>query len=329
MEETIKFLIAEDEAPVQSLLRTVLEEKDYRDIHQARDGIEALESLRQVRPDILITDLRMPRLDGEELARRSLRLQPDLTILVMTGNGTVENAVRMMKEGVFDFITKPFTLETLTTSIDRGVERTRALAELHGVREVVEALMAALESKDIYLKGHSRRVSRTAGFVARALGLPKKRVNLLEIAALVHDVGKIGVREEILNKPGPLTLDELGQMKMHPQYSRDILRPVAYLREVLDDVYHHHERFDGSGYLEGLEGEAIPLGARVISICDAFDAMASDRAYRSAMSEEAIIDILEKQRGIQFDPSLVDLFLKCLPEMKESHVIEDPHAVRG
>jgi putative two-component system response regulator len=328
MEETIKFLIAEDEAPVQSLLRTVLEEKDCRDIHQARDGVEALESLRRIRPDILITDLRMPRLGGEELARRSLHLQPDLTVLVMTGNGTVETAVRMMKEGVFDFITKPFSLETLIASIDRGIERTRALAELHGVREVVEALMTALESKDIYLKGHSRRVSHMAGAMARALGLPKKRINLLEIAALVHDVGKIGVREEILNKPGPLTLDELAEMKMHPQYSRDILRPVAYLREVLDDVYHHHERFDGTGYLEGLRGESIPLGARVISVCDAFDAMASDRAYRSAMPEEVIVDILKKGAGVQFDPSLVDLFLKGLPEMKESHVIEDQHAVR-
>jgi putative two-component system response regulator len=329
MEDVIRFLIAEDDAPVRSLLRSILEEREFMDVHVARDGMEGLEKLRTLRPDILITDLKMPRMDGEELSRRALRLQPDLTILVTTGNGTIENAVRMMKEGIFDFITKPFSLDALIASIDRGIERTRGLAELHGVRDVIEALMAALESKDIYLKGHSRRVSRMAGFLARALGLPRKKARLLEIAALVHDVGKIGIREEILNKPGPLTPEETKEMRMHPQHSREILRPVGYLRDVLDDVYSHHERYDGSGYMEGLRGEAIPLGARVIAVCDSYDAMASDRAYRPAMPEDEILAIIARLRGIQFDPDLVDLFLKHLPEIKESHVLADPTDIRG
>jgi putative two-component system response regulator len=328
-QETVRFLIAEDEPAIQSLLRSVLEERQYADVHIAQDGHEALERLAVLQPDILITDLRMPRLDGEELSRRALAEQPDLTILVTTGNGTIENAVRMMKEGVFDFITKPFSIETLIASIDRCVERTRALAELHGAKEVVEALMAALESKDIYLKGHSRRVSRLAGFLARALGLPRKRARLLEYAALVHDVGKIGIHEDILNKPGPLTPDEVQVMRLHPRYSRDILLPVAYLHEALDDVYHHHERFDGMGYIDGLKGEQIPLGARIITVCDSYDAMASDRAYRPAMREEEIVAIFRKLRGQQFDPMVADLFLERLPEIKETHVLEDPRAQRA
>jgi len=327
MEEDIKFLIAEDEPAVQSLLCSVLEERDYRDVQVAGDGQEALERLQDIRPDILITDLKMPRMDGEELSRQALRLQPDLTILVTTGNGTIENAVRMMKDGVYDFVTKPFAIDHLVESIERGVERSRNLAELHGMRQVIEALMAALESKDIYLRGHSRRVSRMAGFMARALGWPRKRARLLEYAALVHDVGKIGIHEDILNKPGPLSPEELTEMKKHPQHSREILRPVAIMKEFLDDVYHHHERYDGSGYPDGLKGDKIPLGSRIISICDAYDAMASDRAYRSAMDEDVILDILSRLRGIQFDADLVDLFLKCLPEIKESHVLEDPSPV--
>ncbi len=324
MEDRIKFLIAEDEPAVQSLLCSVLEERNFHDFLVAGDGEEAYRGLQKIRPDILITDLKMPRMDGEELARRALRIQPDITILVTTGNGTIENAVRMMKEGVYDFITKPFSIKHLVESIDRSVERTRNLAELHGVREVIEALMAALESKDIYLKGHSRRVSRLCRFLAMAMSWERKRVRLLEYAALVHDVGKIGIREEILNKPGPLSPEELVEMKKHPVHSRDILRPVRFLQDVLADVYHHHERYDGTGYPEGLRGEDIPLGSRIISIGDAFDAMASDRAYRPAMHEDKIIDILKRLRGIQFDPNLVDLFLKCLPEIKETNVLEDP-----
>jgi response regulator RpfG family c-di-GMP phosphodiesterase len=321
-EEPIKFLIAEDEPAVRSLLCSVLAERDYHDIQEAGDGQEAIERIRKRRPDILITDLKMPRMGGEELARRALLLDPDLTILVTTGNGTIENAVRMIKEGVFDFITKPFSIETLNASIERGVERTRNLAELYGVRDVIEALMLALESKDIYLKGHSRRVSRMSGIVAAKLGWPRKRQRLLEYAALVHDVGKIGIQEQILNKPGPLTPWESSQMKMHPVYSRNILSPVAYLREALPDVYYHHERYDGGGYPEGLKGEAIPIGARIISICDSYDAMSSDRSYRSAMPEQDILEILKRMRGTQFDPALVDLFLENFAEIKDVHVLD-------
>lgn len=327
-EDRIKFLIAEDEPAVQSLLCSVLEERDFHDVQVARDGQEAIERLSVLRPDILITDLKMPRMDGEELARRALLLQPDITILVTTGNGTVENAVRMLKGGVFDFITKPFSIQALISSIDRGVERTRNLAELHGVRDVVEALVAALESKDIYLKGHSRRVSRLSGLIAGKLGWPRRQVRLLEYAALVHDVGKIGIREEILNKPGPLTPSEMELMKKHPVYSRDILRPVAFLREVLPDVYHHHERWQGGGYPEGLKGEAIPLGARIITVADSYDAMASDRAYRPAMSEKEILEVYRRLRGTQFDPALVDLFLRHFQEIKEIHALDHPLLVQ-
>ena len=327
-EDHVKFLIAEDEPAVQSLIRSVLAERDYREVEVAGDGQEALEKLPVWRPDILITDLKMPRLDGEELARRALALEPDLTVIVTTGNGTIQNAVRMLKEGAFDFITKPFSIDALIASIEGGVERTKSIAELNGVREVIEALMAALESKDIYLKGHSGRVSRMAGFVARALGWPRKQVRLLECAALVHDVGKIGIHEQILNKRGHLTAEEMEEMKKHTLFSREILRPVGYLRDVLPDVYHHHERFDGLGYPEGLAGEAIPVGARIISICDSYDAMASNRAYRAAMPPAEVRKVLLEQRGSQFDGKLVDLFLSCLPKMKEAYVLEDP-AVRG
>src|SRR5262245_19041498 len=321
-EETIKFLIAEDEPAVRSLLCSVLEERDYRDFQQAGDGQEAIERIKKCRPDILITDLKMPRMGGEELARRALLLEPDLTILVTTGNGTIEHAVRMIKEGVFDFITKPFSIETLNASIERGVERTRSLAELYGVRGVIEAHILALDSQDVYLKRHSRRVARMSGIMAAKLGWPRKRQRLLEYAALVHDVGKIGIQEQILNKPGPLTPWESSQMRMHPVYSRNILSPVPYLREALPDVYYHHERFDGGGYPEGLKAEAIPIGARIIAICDAYDAMSSDRSYRAAMPEQDTLEILKKMKGIQFDPALVDLFLEHFAEIKEVHDLD-------
>ena len=318
-EETLKFLVAEDEPAVQSFLCAVLEEQDHRNVAVALDGQDALQKIRAIRPDILITDIKMPRMDGEELSRKALELVPDLTILVTTGNATIESAVRMMKSGIYDFITKPFSIETLVASIDRSVERSRSLAELHGVREVIEALMAALESKDVYLRGHSRRVSLLCGAMAGYLGWPRKRVRLLEYAALVHDIGKIGVREQILSKNGPLSPDEFAQIRRHPVYSRDILRPVVYLQDALPDVYHHHERWTGGGYPEGIAGEAIPIGARIIAVCDAYDAMATDRAYRAAMSETEVLDALRRGRGTQFDPAIVDLFFEHFDQLREIH----------
>ncbi len=322
MEEDIRVLIADDEEAVQDFLCSVLREQNFKEVHVSRTGAEAYAKLIELHPDLLITDLVMPEMRGEELARRALEVQPDITILVTTGNGTLEGAVEMLRSGVYDFITKPFDLDCLHASLARGVNRCMTINEVSGARETIEALMVALESKDHYLRGHSKRVATMSGKLARLAGWKRQEVRMLEYAALVHDVGKIAISESILKKPGPLNDEEMRLIRKHPIFSRDILRPIRYLQRALPYVYHHHERFDGNGYPDGIRGESIPLGARIITVCDCYDAMGTERAYRKSMPRERILGILKEERGKQLDSQIVDLFLTNLESIVNPDLYE-------
>lgn len=313
----MKVLIADDEPAVLSLIGTIVEERGDCELHVAADGCEAFDKLARHRPDLLITDLKMPSMGGEELTARARELQPDLTILVETGNPTVEGAVRLMKDGVFDFVTKPFELEDLERRIDLALDHSRKGRGEHSVDATVNSLMAALGRKDPYLREHSYRVSDLARHLGRRLGLSAEEVKHLSWAALVHDVGKIGVPGTILHKKGRLSDAEFELIKRHPIYSWEIIRPIAYQyggKSTEAVVYHHHERIDGQGYPDGLRGNEIPLGARIICVCDSYDAMASDRPYRSRLPEAEIREILRKCSGTQFEGGIVQEFLQQLDE---------------
>jgi putative two-component system response regulator len=315
--DTIKVLVADDEPAVRSFLGALLEERGDCELHLAADGDEAFRKLAAHQPDLLITDLRMPRMSGEHLAARALELQPDLTIIVETGNPTLDGAVRLMRSGVFDFITKPFLFDDLQASLDRAMDRSRKRRSERSLDAIVESLMAALERKDPYLRGHSYRVSRLCESLGRDLGLGPLEIRRLSWAGLVHDVGKIGIPEAILHKPGALTETEFCTMKKHPIYSVEIVHPLSRLKggETGEaGIYHHHERMDGMGYPDGLVGEAIPLDARIIAVCDAYDAMATHRPYRGAMSDASIRSCLQRSAGEQLDGDLVEVFLNNLHE---------------
>jgi len=309
-EEAVKILIADDEPTILSLLRNVLEERKDCTLTLASDGEDALRKLRQTEPDLLITDLKMPRMGGEDLTRQALAVRPDLTVIILTGNGTLENAVRLMKEGVFDYVTKPFQVTDFMGAVDRAIGRVRSAFLSGDSQAILGSLMKALETKDAYLKNHSGRVADLAQKLCLDLGLDRKKALLVKRAALAHDLGKIGIPETILNKPGPLTEEEYCQVKKHPGYSVEIVRPLKEFQGCLRDIYHHHEHFDGKGYPDGISGDDIPLGGRIIAVCDAFDAMASDRSYRKALPQAAVLAVLREGRGHQFDPNITDEFMK-------------------
>jgi putative two-component system response regulator len=311
-----RILIADDELTMLSLMSSILEDSGRFVVTRARDGEEALARIGQEAPDLLITDLRMPRMGGETLTSRALALRPDLTILVTTGNGTIDGAVSLMKQGVCDFITKPFAVDDFLDRVQRAVEKVRMEPLSPASQAMVTSLLIALERKDPYIKNHSSRVAAHAGQLSRDLGFGQRESLLIERAGLVHDLGKIGVSERILNKEGPLDAGELEQIKKHPIYSADIIGPLKELRECLRDVYHHHERIDGKGYPDGLVGEAIPIGARVIAVCDAYDAMASARSYRGALPPDEVRRRLIAARGTQLEGDFVDTFLKRLTEQE-------------
>ena len=315
--EDLRVLVAEDESGARDLISAIFDAGGWSPPVTARNGVEALDRLGEDHYDILLTDLQMPRLGGEELVKRALRADPDLTIIVLTGNGTIDKAVDLMRQGVFDFLPKPYSIDQLLGSLDRAKDHVLHLAEHRGLAQVLNVLLKALESKDPYSTGHSERVAQLAVELGRKLGMNRGELEFLGYAALMHDIGKIGVREEILTKEGALTDEEFAEIKRHPEMSRDILAPVTCLRPGLDAVLHHHERWAGGGYPTGISGEQIPLEARIIAIVDAFDAMTSQRSYRNALPIEEALRRIENGAGTQFDPALAETFLAHFEEIIE------------
>ena len=311
----MRVLVAEDESGARDLITAVFDVGGWSPPVTARNGVEALERLGENRYDILLTDLNMPRLGGEELVRRALSTDPDLTVIVLSGNGTIPKAVDLLHRGVFDFLPKPFSIDQLLSSLDRAKDHVLHLAEHRGLKQVLDVLLKALESKDPYCTGHSQRVAQFAVALGKKLGMNRNELEFLGYAALMHDIGKIGVREEILTKEGSLSELEFAEIKVHPSISRDILAPVTFLRPCLDAVLHHHERWQGGGYPDGISGEAIPLEARIIGVVDAYDAMTSHRSYRRALPPEEALRRIKAGAGTQFDPTVAEAFLDHYAEI--------------
>jgi len=310
MSDAIDVLVADDEPAARYLVDSILEVSGWKRPVLACDGKEALQLLEESDFDVLITDLDMPQMSGDKLIPKALEINPDLTVLVMTGYGTIDRAVDLMKTGVYDFLCKPFEVDNFLVSLNKARDRVLNLSEVRGIREVVEALMAALESKDRYLEGHSSRVARYAVGLGGLLELNRRDLKVLEYAALLHDVGKIGIHEDILTKPSQLSDAEFDEIKKHPGYGRDILAPVSFLKPCLPIVLHHHERVDGRGYPHGIGGDEIPYCARIISVVDSFDAMNSQRSYRKALPVDKILDILAEVSGTQLDGEMCRVFLE-------------------
>lgn len=313
----LKILVADDDSGARELISVILSAEGWPSPTTVCDGEQALHEIREGHWDILVTDLDMPRMRGDELVLRALEQDPDLSIVVTTGDGSVASAVSLMKSGATDFIPKPFDVDDFLASMERAKSRALNINEVRGMRQTVGALLAALESKDRYLNGHSARVRNMAVKLGELFGLDRGQLRALGHAALLHDVGKIGVHEDILNKQGPLTKQEFDVIKEHPRMSADILAPVPFLQPSLRGVLHHHERWDGNGYPDGLTGEQIPLLARIIAVVDAFDAMTGDRSYRGALTVDQALDRIRTGSGKQFDPRIAALFDKHKDEILE------------
>ncbi len=304
----LKILVADDDSGACELISVILSAEGWPSPTTVADGEQALHEIREGHWDILVTDLDMPRMRGDELVLRALEEDPDLSIVVTTGESTVSSAVALMKSGATDFICKPYDVDEFVASMERAKSRALNINEVRGMRQTVGALLAALESKDRYLNGHSARVRNMAVKLGELSGLDRGQLRALAHAALLHDVGKIGIHEGILNKEGPLTEAEFEIIKKHPRMSADILAPVPFLQPSLEGVLHHHEHWDGDGYPDGLSGEQIPLMARIIAVVDAFDAMTGARSYRGALTADQALQIIRTESGKQFDPRIAALF---------------------
>ena len=331
---TFKIMLVDDEPANLRLL-----ERLFRRDHQvlsAGSGAEALRLLEQHDVALLVTDQRMPGMTGVELLQRAAVLRPHMVRIILTGYTDMEALVEAINYGqVYRYVTKPWENEDLRLTVVRALQHYEVNKSRHEMEEenkrlsrrlramargVIRAIADTVEAKDHYVYGHSRRVSSYALAIGRRMRLSVPLLEQLSLAALMHDVGKIGTPDSILLKPAALDDDECAIVRLHAERGARLLAGVPEMEDIAEAVRHHHEDFDGAGYPEGLAGERIPVASRVIRVADAYDAMTSPRPFRGALSHEAAVGELMRGAGTQFDPEVVRAFrgLEALAKIRGS-----------
>ncbi len=342
-----RILIVDDEAGIRDVLSRKLSSAGFQCL-TAQDGINAMKLLKSDQADLVLLDVTMPGKSGAAVLKDIKAKYPDIAVIMVTAVADVQIVISLMKAGAYDYVIKPVELNVLLFSIDRALEKRKLILEnreyqLHLEQKVAEqtkkirqaflnaitSLANALDAKDKYTHGHSERVTETAVAVAREMAMSRDTIERIELAGLLHDIGKIGISEDILNKPGKLTAVEFQHVQLHPEIGERILKPLIEDKEILLMIRHHHEYYDGSGYPDGLSGvqltqatgdpatakaraKSLSPGTMALSVADAYDAMTSDRPYRPAMTIEAACAELERGKGKQFCPDTVDAFVRHL-----------------
>jgi putative nucleotidyltransferase with HDIG domain len=322
-------LIVDDEAPIRKLLRRKLSGEGYQ--CEEADGAEQALNMLATNPiALVILDIKMPGKSGIELLPKIKSGYPDTVVIMATAVNDINVAVQCLKQGADDYICKPFNLEEVSLSVQRALEKRRLQLEIREYQQyleerieeqtgeirklflgAIEALVSALEAKDKYTGGHSRRVTEIALALGNELGLSAQDMEDLRWGTLLHDMGKIAVDQVIQNKLGKLTREEYEHVMIHAHVGAEIVRPMVS-EKITEMIEHHHDHYDGSGLHQVIAGDDIPLGARILAVADAFDAMISDRPYRSAMSITEIVEEIKRCAGTQFDPIVVAAFLNTV-----------------
>jgi putative two-component system response regulator len=288
---------------------------------QAANGAAALELARERQPDVVLLDVQMPGMDGFEVCRQ-LKADPALMlvpVVFLTGHGSRRARLEGLEAGATDFLNKPCDLVELEVRVRNLVNFRRLTTELDSAEQMVFSIARVVEARDQDTGDHCERLARLSVALGERLGLDDEQVTALRRGGYLHDLGKIGIPDEVLLKPGRLTDDEWTVMKRHVEIGVEICSPLRSLQPVLPLIRHHHERFDGSGYPDGLSGEEIPLLARVFQVVDIYDALTVDRCYRPAMSvEQAVAVVRDETESGFWDPGIVGEFLAMLEEEGES-----------
>ncbi len=339
-----RILVVDDEGPVCALLGERLAAAGF-DCRTCDSGEKALETLEAEPFDAVISDLNMPGISGLELLERVRERLPRVGFLMVTGVDDIRVGIQAMKRGADDYLTKPFQFEIVLASVQRALERKRLESEVENYRrnleqmveqrtrqyqaalkriemtydETLEALGAALDLRDNETAGHSQRVSRFCLEMAKAMSVEPERLKHIERGSYLHDIGKIGIPDGILLKPGKLTPEEKQIMESHARIGYDLVSRIAFLAQAAEIVLTHQERYDGTGYPQGLLGDEIPLGSRIFAVADTLDAMTSDRPYRRALPFAQAYDEIRRESGRQFDPAVVEVFV-AIPERRWAEI---------
>ncbi len=329
-----RVLVVDDEDSIRTALSKFLRSRGF-EVTEAANGDDALTAVQSgERFAAMLCDVCMPGMTGVELVPLVLAIDPSIAVMMLTAVNDANTATEALAAGAMDYLMKPVELKDLERAIERILHRRALVLEQRNVERlireevaartdeltmerravqqmsvaVIDALINAQEAKDVFLRGHSQRVADLAASIASAMGLDDELVEDIRLAGRVHDVGKIGVREAVLNKPDKLTPEEFEHVKNSVRLSVEILSPLTHLSRILPYIQDHQEHWDGSGYPRGLVGPEIAIGGRILHAADAYDAMTSRRAFREPMSPQDAMEVLSQQAGIQFDPEVFQTF---------------------
>jgi putative two-component system response regulator len=302
-------LVVDDDFRICEMARAALENHGFR-VSTRHRPLEALELLKDTRFDVILLDLVMAELSGGEVLAQLLQQDPNVVVLLMSGDPELEHG--RLPAGAYGFLAKPLSFPRVCQAIERAAAESELRGEHCQVHQFIRGLANAIEAKDHFTRGHSERVVHVTSAIAAALGLSESERRVLKTASVLHDIGKIGIPDAILLKPGPLTADEWNQVKQHPEIGSSILKPIPNLDDVRQCVLEHHEKWDGSGYPRGLRGEEVSLPGRILILAEVFDALAHERSYKPAWSLGHIIEYFEFQSGKHFDPRITPRFIDLL-----------------
>ncbi|WP_320129770.1 HD domain-containing phosphohydrolase [uncultured Sphaerochaeta sp.] len=332
-----KHIVTTDDDPaIRKILQILLRKEGYR-ITPCQNGNELLDMLTHEASDVdlILLDIKMPGLSGFELLEIIQHTYPRIPVIMLTAFNDLDTGMKAIRLGASDYLAKPVPRETLVSCVKRVImesesnqeaddERSQDIVHQKELEEnlqtallalknttlaTLEAFSETIEQKDAYTKGHCNRVRNIAVAMGKALHLSPESIQTLEGGALLHDIGKIGISEKILNKPTSLTKEEYAIIRMHPIYGERIVSHIDLFKAYEPIIRSHHERMDGTGYPDGLKGDDIPIEVRIVTLADAFDAMTSSRAYRTALPTEIAVEELKLCSGTQFDPKLVNIFI--------------------
>lgn len=332
-------VVVDDDVMNLKMAGRILSRSNMR-VTALKSGAALLDYLRdcKTRPDLILLDIKMPGLDGfatMDLLRDQMGDQDPVPVIFLTADDNQESETRGLSLGAMDFIRKPFVPEVLVLRVRHIIDLVRLQRDLSAEvyrksqeneslsLHVVQTLAEAIDAKDTYTNGHSGRVADYSREIARRYGYAKKAQDEIYMMGLLHDVGKIGVPDAVINKPGKLTDEEFALIKKHPDLGHKILKQITEMPKLSVGARWHHERFDGRGYPDGLAGEDILEEARIIAVADAYDAMTSRRSYRSILPQDVVRNEIVKGRGTQFDPVFADIMLQIIDEDTEYKLHEN------
>ncbi|HHT9136755.1 MAG TPA: HD-GYP domain-containing protein [Candidatus Wunengus sp. YC60] len=331
--KSASILVVDDDLGVRESLKMILMDKYY--VSTASTIEEAADSLKIIEPELIFLDIKISKANGLDFLKQMQARNSTIPIVMITAFPSSQTAITAFRSGAFDYIIKPFEPSEIHTAAERALQRRIESSEkdklVDNLRMAVhknffsttEALLLAIDAKDSYTAGHSKRVSLLFGLVAKELGMSEEQIVKLRYGAFLHDIGKIGVRDDILTKSGHLTEEEFFLMKQHPEIGYNILEPINFLKESLPIVRYHHEWYNGEGYPDGLKGAEIPQEVAIFSTIDAYDALTTDRHYHKKYSNQEAFKIITEGIGTQFIPTLTEKVLSIIKKCYETLPLAD------